>query len=145
MSDHTRRYLQSAGADGHIWRGAPTLVLTTTGRRTGQPRSTALIYGRDGDQIVVVASKRGALQHPWWYLNLIANPEVGILLAAERFTAIARTATPDEKPRLWQLMAAIWPSYLAYQKRTKRAIPVVLLTPCAAAPGSPPDARLPPS
>jgi len=145
VSDHTRRYLLSAGADGHIWRGAPTLVLTTTGRRSGLPRTIGLIYGRDGDQIVVVASKRGARQHPWWYLNLLANPQVSVQLATDRFTATARPATPDEKARLWPLMAAIWPSYLAYQKRTKRDIPVVLLTPGAPITDPTPESRVPTS
>lgn len=128
MSDHTRRYLESAGADGHLWRGAPTLVLTTRGRRTGQARSTALIYGRDGEQLVIVASKRGARTHPWWYLNLLADPRVTVQLGADRFAALARPATAEQKERLWPEMVRIWPSYARYQRRTKRDIPVVLLT-----------------
>lgn len=130
MSDHVRRYVESGGADGHFWRkGAPTLVLTTTGRRSGLPRSTALIYGRDGDRVVVVASRAGEPQHPWWYLNLQANPRVTVQIMADTFTALAAPASPDERPRLWELMSGIWPSFLRYQKRTQREIPVIVLTP----------------
>jgi len=129
LSDHVRRYVESDGADGHYWRkGAPTLVLTTTGRRSGLPRSTALIYGRDGDRVVVVASRAGARQHPWWYLNLLADPQVEVQIMADKFSAVATTAPADERLRLWDLMSAIWPSFLRYQKRAAREIPVVLLT-----------------
>ena len=127
MSDHTRRYIASDGADGHLWRGMPTLVITTRGRRSGEQRRTALIYGRDGDQYLVVASKAGADQHPWWYLNLVTSPEVGVQVGAEKFTALARSASAKEKLRLWQIMVGIWPAYERYQVKTKREIPVVIL------------------
>lgn len=127
MSDHTRRYLASDGADGHLWRGAPTLVITTRGRHSGEQRRTALIYGRDGDRYVVVASKAGAVQHPWWYVNLVASPEVGVQVGADKFTALARSALAEEKQRLWQIMVGIWPAYERYQAKTKREIPVVIL------------------
>lgn len=127
MSDHARRYIASDGTDGHIWRGVPTLVITTRGRRSGEQRCTALIYGRDGDRYIVVASKAGATQHPWWYLNLVTSPEVGVQVGAEKFRALARSASAEEKLRLWQTMVGIWPAYERYQAKTKRDIPIVIL------------------
>ena len=127
VEDHIRRYQESDGEDGHIWNGVPTLLLTTTGRRSGRFFTTPLIYGRHGDNYVVVASKGGAPRHPDWYMNLSENPEVGVQVAADRFTARARTADSDEKPGVWATMAEIWPPYDEYQTRTSRVIPVVIL------------------
>ena len=127
VAQHTRKYVETNGEEGHIWNGVPTLALTTTGRRSGKPRRTMLIYGRDGDRYIVVASKGGADQHPLWYHNLVEDPEVQVQVGAERFRARARTATPEEKPRLWKLMAEIWPAYDQYQTKTSREIPVVIL------------------
>ena len=127
VADHVRRYQESDGKDGHIWNGVPTLLLTTTGRRSGLPRTTALIYGRNGDRYLVVASRGGHPKHPAWYLNLVEQPQVQLQVAAERFEARARTATPEEKPALWATMTAIWPDYDTYQARTTRDIPVVIL------------------
>lgn len=125
--EHVRRYRETGGEVGHIWRGAPTLLLTTTGRRSGERRTTPLIYGRDGDRYVVVASKGGAPRHPAWYLNLSAEPEVEVQVLDERFRARASTAGPQERERLWRLMAGIWPAYDEYTQRTEREIPVVVL------------------
>jgi deazaflavin-dependent oxidoreductase (nitroreductase family) len=127
QADHARRYIETNGEEGHIWRGVPTLLLTTTGTRTGEPYTTPLIYGRNGDAYVIVASRGGAPAHPQWYRNLVAQPEVGLQVGAEKFTARARTATAAEKPALWQTMAAIWPAYDEYQAKTEREIPVVVL------------------
>jgi deazaflavin-dependent oxidoreductase (nitroreductase family) len=125
---HIRRYVDSDGANGHEWRpGVFTLLLTTRGRRSGQLRRTALIYGRDGDHYVVVGSVGGSARHPAWYLNLTDHPEVEVQVGPERFRATARTATPEEKPRLWELMTSIWPAYEEYQRKTERDIPVVIL------------------
>jgi deazaflavin-dependent oxidoreductase (nitroreductase family) len=124
---HVRRYVETEGRSGHRWHGVQTLLLTTRGRKTGKLRRTALIYGRDGDRYLVVASKGGAAAHPLWYRNLTADPQVQVQVGAERFTARARTASPEEKPRLWRLMAEIWPDYDRYQQRTSREIPVVVL------------------
>ena len=124
---HVESYRATGGEVGHIWKGVPTLLLTTTGRRTGERHTTPLIYGRDGDRYVVVASKGGAPQHPAWYLNLSADPDVGLQVAAERFAARARTAGPEERERLWRLMAEIWPAYDEYATKTEREIPVVVL------------------
>ena len=122
-----RRYIASGGQDGHLWEGVTTLLLTTTGRRSGQTRTTPLIYGRDGDRYLVVASRGGAPKHPSWYENLAAQPLVQVQVMADRFKARARTATAAEKPVLWKTMAAIWPPYDEYQARTPREIPVVIL------------------
>ncbi len=122
-----RRYIASGGQDGHLWEGVTTLLLTTTGHRSGQARTTPLIYGRDGDRYLVVASRGGAPKHPSWYENLAAQPLVQVQVMADRFKARARTATAAEKPALWKTMAAIWPPYDEYQARTPREIPVVIL------------------
>lgn len=127
VAEHTRQYVETNGEEGHLWRGVPTLLLTTLGRRSGKPRRTALIYGKDGDHFLVVASNGGAEDHPLWYYNLLEHPEVEVQVAGERFHARARPATADEKPRLWKLMSAIWPAYDEYQTKTSREIPVVIL------------------
>jgi deazaflavin-dependent oxidoreductase (nitroreductase family) len=127
VASHVRRYVETDGEDGHRWRGVTTLLLTTRGRKTGRLRRTALIYGRDGDRYLVVASQGGAKWNPNWYLNLAANPEVGVQAGADKFTARARTATAEEKPRLWRIMTSIWPDYDQYQARCERDIPVVIL------------------
>ena len=127
VADHVRRYSATNGEDGHLWRGAPTLILTTLGRRSRKPRRLALIYGQDGDRYIVVASKGGADQHPDWYRNLRANPAVQVQVRGERFRATARTATPEEHQALWPRMVAIWPDYNTYQAQTGRQIPLVLL------------------
>jgi deazaflavin-dependent oxidoreductase (nitroreductase family) len=128
-AEHLRRYLASGGADGHIWHGAPTLLLTTRGRRSGWLRRTPLIYGRAGDAYIVVASRGGRPEHPSWYLNLVAEPEVTIQVLDRVMAARARTACSAEKVPLWALMTKIWPAYQAYQAQTTRDIPVVSITP----------------
>lgn len=126
--EHVKRYVETNGKEGHEWRaGATVLILTTTGRRSGQRRSTPLIYGRHGDLYLVVASRGGAKEPPDWYLNLQANPEVNVQVKADRFAARARTATLEEKPALWETMTSIWPDYDVYQQRCEREIPVVIL------------------
>ena len=127
--EHVERYVASDGADGHIWRdGVPTLLLTTVGRRSGQARRTPLIYGRDGDRYLIVASKGGSDDPPEWYRNLAADPRVRIQVGPDTFDATAHTATPEEKARLWPVMTAVWPDYDAYQTKTSRDIPLVVLT-----------------
>jgi deazaflavin-dependent oxidoreductase (nitroreductase family) len=128
VADHARKYDETDGEEGHIWRGVPTLLLTTKGRRSGQPRRTALIYGRDGDDYAVVASYGGAPEHPLWYRNLETDPEVDVQVGADRFKARAHTANAEEKARLWPVMTSIWPDYDEYQKKTDRDIPVVILS-----------------
>jgi len=127
VAEHTRRYVTSNGADGHLWNGVQTLVLTTRGRRSGRLRRNALIYGTDGDAYVVVASYGGAPANPAWYSNLAADPDVTVQVGADVFAAVARTANGPEKERLWTVMAAIWPDFDKYRQKTDRDIPVVLL------------------
>jgi deazaflavin-dependent oxidoreductase (nitroreductase family) len=127
VAKHIHEYVETDGRKGHKWYGAPTLLLTTRGRKSGLRRRTALIYGRDGDNYIVVASRGGHKQHPAWYLNLAANPDVEVQVGADKFPAHARTGTAEEKARLWPLMTSIWPAYDDYQARTDREIPVVIL------------------
>lgn len=127
VSEHIQRYVATDGAEGHEWQGVPTLLLTTKGRRSGKLRRTALIYGRSGSSYLVVASQGGAPQHPAWYLNLTANPEVAVQVGAEDFVATARTASEEEKPEFWRTMTEIWAAYDEYQTKTDRPIPVVIL------------------
>jgi deazaflavin-dependent oxidoreductase (nitroreductase family) len=127
--EHVDRYVATDGQEGYEWEGAHTLILTTTGRRSGQERQSPLIFGRHGDDYLIVASKGGAPEHPAWYLNLVANPDVGVQVKGEVFRAHARTATPAERPELWAIMTKEWPAYDQYQTRTDREIPVVVLEP----------------
>lgn len=130
--DHVRAYQETDGETGYWWNGAPTLVLTTTGRRSGEPRQSALIYARDGDDYLIVASVGGSPKHPAWYLNLLADPHARLQVKAEHLDVVAHTATDEEKPRLWKIVNETWPNYDAYQERTDRVIPVVVLTPTGA-------------
>ena len=127
--EHVKVYRETNGEQGYLWNGAPILLLTTTGRKSGEARTSALIFGRDGDDLLLVASQGGAPTHPNWYHNLSANPDVEVQVEGDVFPATARTATGDEKARLWSIMTDVWPNYDAYQERTDRAIPVVVLTP----------------
>jgi len=127
-AEHVRRYLETGGEVGYRWRnGAPILILTTRGRRSGEERLKPLIFGHDDGRYVVVASKGGARHHPDWYLNLRADPDVHVQVKAERFPARARTAEGEERARLWERMAEIWPAYDDYRQKTDREIPVVVL------------------
>jgi deazaflavin-dependent oxidoreductase (nitroreductase family) len=127
--EHIERYRETGGREGHDWRGTSTLLLTTTGRRSGEPRTAPLIYGRHGDSYLIVASKGGADEPPAWYRNLQARPEAEIQVRDEVLRVRARDATPDEKPELWRIMTAEWPAYDDYQRKTDRPIPVVVLEP----------------
>jgi deazaflavin-dependent oxidoreductase (nitroreductase family) len=126
--EHIRRYRETDGEVGHIWRrGSKILLLTTKGRNTGEPRTTPLIYEEAGDDYVIVASKGGAPEHPGWYRNLAKEPQVELQVKGEVFPAHSRTATGEERARLWKLAAQQWPDYDEYQKKTDREIPVVVL------------------
>jgi deazaflavin-dependent oxidoreductase (nitroreductase family) len=127
--EHTRVYRETGGQTGYLWNGVPILLLTTTGRRSGQARTTPLIFGRDGDDYLVIASLGGAPRHPSWYLNLQTNPEAEVQVKTDHIPVIARTAGAEEKPRLWKIMRDQWPNYDVYQTRTQREIPAVILTP----------------
>ncbi|WP_329380059.1 nitroreductase family deazaflavin-dependent oxidoreductase [Streptomyces sp. NBC_01351] len=125
--DHVRAYVTTAGADGHLWHGVPTLLLTTLDRATGRTSRTPLIYGEDADRLIVMAAGYGAPDHPAWYRNLTAHPEVRLQVGAALFTATARTATPAERETYWEMMTGLWPPFEEDQERTAREIPLVIL------------------
>jgi deazaflavin-dependent oxidoreductase (nitroreductase family) len=137
MVEHANRYLTSGGADGHMYKPTqpgrpdrvPSLLLTTTGRKSGERFIFPLYYGKAGDSYIVVASKGGAPQHPGWYRNLLANPGVDVQVGTAKLKARARTATGEERTRLWQEALKFWPPYADYQKKTEREISVVVLDP----------------
>jgi deazaflavin-dependent oxidoreductase (nitroreductase family) len=124
VTEHIRRFEETGGRPRP---GVNDLLLTTRGRKSGELRRTALVYERDGGRYVLAASNRGADHHPAWYLNLLADPYVTVQAGTETFAARARPATVAERPHLWRLMVSAMPEYAAYQERTTREIPVVLL------------------
>jgi proline iminopeptidase len=126
--EHVKRYRETAGEVGHVWKeGSTILLLTTTGRRTGNETTTPLIYSLDGDTPVIVASQGGAPDDPGWFKNLVKNPEVGMQIKGDELRARARVAEGVERERLWELMNEMWPHYDDYATRTDREIPVVTL------------------
>jgi proline iminopeptidase len=126
--EHVRRYRETGGDVGHIWReGATILLLTTRGRTSGEQRTVPLIYAQDGDRYVIVASKGGAPEHPGWYQNIEKTAEVEVQVKNQRFAARARLAHGEERERLWRLANTVWKHYDEYAKRTQREIPVVIL------------------
>ena len=137
ISDHLKRYLETEGADGHMWDSGPvggpgllpTLLLTTTGRRSGKSITMPVVYGEAGGNYVVVASKGGAPNHPGWYLNLAAHADVEVQVREDRFPAKARTAIGDERTALWTQMEAIFPPLNDFQGKIEREIPVIVLEP----------------
>ena len=126
--EHVRRYRETGGEVGHDWReGSTVLLLTTTGRKTGEARTIPLIYAQDGDRYVIVASKGGAPEDPGWYRNLVKTPDVELQVKDDVFAAHARTAAGDERERLWAKANEVWPHYEEYAQKTDREIPVVVL------------------
>jgi deazaflavin-dependent oxidoreductase (nitroreductase family) len=108
----------------------PTLLLTTTGRKSGEPRPAPLLYGEVGESYVIIASKAGLPTHPAWYLNLEANPDCELMVGPKSVSARARVAEGEERERLWEQMAEMYPPYREYQERAgARTIPVVVLDP----------------
>jgi deazaflavin-dependent oxidoreductase (nitroreductase family) len=138
MVDHANRYLSSGGTEGHMYTvtppgrsemTVPSLLLTTTGRKSGDKYMFPLFYGKTGDSYIVVASKGGAPEHPGWYRNILANPDVEVQVGPAKMKARARTATGEERKRLWEKSLEFWPPYADYQLKTEREIPVVVLDP----------------
>jgi deazaflavin-dependent oxidoreductase (nitroreductase family) len=126
--EHVRRYRETDGEEGHDWqKGSTVLILTTKGRRSGEPRSTPLIYRPYNGYNLVVASKGGSDEPPAWYRNIEADPEVEVQVKGDRYPARARPAGPGEKPDMWRTMTDMWPDYDEYQESTEREIPVVVL------------------
>ena len=138
MLEHANRYLASGGSDGHMYkvtvpeRGeitVPALLLTTAGRKSGDKFIFPLFYGTDGGGYFVIASKGGAPQHPGWYRNILANPDVEVQVGTKKMNARARTTEGEERLRLWKKALEFWPPYADYQLKTEREIPVVVLDP----------------
>ena len=138
IAEHIQLY-RTDPESAHMWDSAPlggpgllpTLLLTTRGRKSGEPRALPLIYGAEGDGYVVIASKGGAPTHPLWFRNLEATPECELQVGAKQVSASARVAEGEERERLWKKMVEIYPPYTDYQKATERTIPVVVLDPAA--------------
>ena len=107
--------------------GAPLLLLTTVGRKSGEVRTLPLVYGKDGDELFIIASKAGDDKHPHWFLNLEANPKVTVEVGTEKFEATARITEEEDRARLFAQMAAAMPNFKEYQEKTDRKIPVVRL------------------
>jgi deazaflavin-dependent oxidoreductase (nitroreductase family) len=126
---HIALYRRTGGKLGGRYRGSPVLLLTTTGRRSGQPRTMPLLYIDDGNRKVVAASYLGADHHPAWYHNLLAHPEVTVQAGSSVQRMRAEVADSEERARLWSPLAAMYPTYDDYQSKTERQIPVVVLTP----------------
>jgi deazaflavin-dependent oxidoreductase (nitroreductase family) len=127
--EHVRQYEATGGKVGHDWNGASCLILHTVGRKSGEIRKLPLIYGRDGDAYVIVASKGGAPEDPGWYRNLVAHPDITIQVRDKLIAVTAHTGSAEERARVWPIMTAHWPDYDKYQQKTERQIPVVLLRP----------------
>ncbi len=140
IADHVRLYLDSGGKEGHMWDSSalggpgvlPSLLIVTQGRKTGRFMTLPLIYGETDDGYVIVASRGGAADHPGWYLNLMANPEIDIQVGTARKRVRARDTSGDEREKLWKLMRDIYPIYDDYQANTERVIPVLVLEPIEA-------------
>jgi deazaflavin-dependent oxidoreductase (nitroreductase family) len=138
MVEHANRYISSGGSNGHMYKvtppglsemTVPSLLLTTTGRKSGEKFIFPLFYGEDGGKYFVIASKGGAPEHPGWYRNILADPVVEVQVGTKKLKARARTADGAERTRLWKKSLDFWPPYADYQTKTQREIPVVVLEP----------------
>jgi deazaflavin-dependent oxidoreductase (nitroreductase family) len=138
MVDHANRYLSSGGSEGHMYKMAqpgrpeitvPSLLLTTTGRKSGEKFIFPLFYGEDKGKVFIIASKGGAPEHPGWYKNIEANPLVEVMVGTKKYQAKAHTVSGAERERLWEKSLTFWPPYADYKKKTDREIPVVVLDP----------------
>ncbi len=125
--NHVKVYRETNGETGYLWNGVPTLLLTMTGRKTGQKRTIPIIYRQVGDKYVIIASKGGSATHPVWYLNILDDPHVEVQIKGDVFKATTRTAESPEREELWAEAVSAWPNYDLYQSRTTRLIPVVVI------------------
>jgi deazaflavin-dependent oxidoreductase (nitroreductase family) len=124
---HVRAYRLSGGRIAGSYRGSPVLLLDHIGRRTGRKHTSPLIYARDGDAFVIVASKGGSHKDPLWWLNLKERPRTTVQVGSEKREVIARQAPPEEKKRLWPVVVGVYAPYDSYQRRSSRDIPVIML------------------
>lgn len=127
--EHIRLYRETNGEVGYLWNGAPILLMTSQGRKSGEPRTIAIIFTQYGDSWVIIASRGGSPTHPLWYLNVAEDPNVTVQIKGDVYEATARTAPSPERETIWAEAIKTWPSYDIYQSRTDRQIPVVVLTP----------------
>ena len=126
---HVRAYRASRGRIGRSYRGAPVLLLDHVGRKSGRHMTSPLIYGEDGENLIIVASFGGAPRDPAWWPNLKAHPETTVNVYGDVRRVRARQASAEEKARIWPTMVAVYSPYEDYQRRTERDIPVVILEP----------------
>ena len=130
-NDHNRRLIEefraNRGKIGGPFDGRPLLLLTTTGARSGQPRTTPMMYIPDGDRLLVIASNLGSPTHPDWYYNLVAHPEVTVEVGIETFAATAVVTEGEERHRLWTRIVELYPFFVDHQAKTTREIPVIAL------------------
>jgi proline iminopeptidase len=136
INRHIDAYLRTGGKLGHLvdftpagHAETPCLILQTTGRKSGKTLNLPLIYGKDGENFIIVASKGGASAHPAWFFNLEADPDVKFQVLDAKYSAKAKIAGPGDRQRLFDMMAKVFPPYIDYQKKTEREIPVVILEP----------------
>ena len=132
-ADQVRQYEESGGQEGNTMRGVPVIILWTRGRSSGSVRKSPLMRVKDGDRYAVVASKGGAPDHPAWYVNMVADPHVSLQDGPEVRDYVARELTGDEKTEWWAKATAVWPDYDAYQEKTDREIPLLVLEPVESA------------
>jgi deazaflavin-dependent oxidoreductase (nitroreductase family) len=125
--EHVRVYRETNGEKGYLWNGSPILLITTKGRKSGQPRTIPIIFTPVGDKYVIIASKGGSPEHPLWYRNILEEPKVQVQVKGDVFDAVARTAPSPEREQLWAEATKNWPNYDTYQTRTTRQIPVVVI------------------
>jgi len=128
-SSHAFLYRLSKGRLGGSFRGAPVLLITTVGRKTGKKRTTPLLYAKDGNRLALVASNGGRDRDPSWWTNLRHNPQAQVQIKGDRWTAKAEKANSNEEARLWPVLTKMYPAYDRYQRKTKRELPIVILTP----------------
>ena len=127
--EHVRVYRETNGERGYIWNNVTILLITTKGRRSGEPRTIPIIFTPHNDGWLIIASRGGSPTHPTWYLNILEDPNVHIQVKGDHYQAVARTATPAERDHLWAKCVKTWPNYDIYQSRTSRQIPVVVIEP----------------
>ena len=124
---HVKVYRETSGEQGYLWNGVPILLLTTTGRKSGEPRTIPIIFTPYKNSFVIIASKGGSPEHPKWYLNILDNPQVTVQVKADVFKAVTRSAQPPEREAIWAEAVKSWPNFDVYQSRTTRQIPVVVI------------------
>lgn len=130
MGGHAKIYRATGGRVGYRVPGLPQmLLLDHVGAKTGTRRTTPLVFGRDGQNVILVASKGGHPKNPAWFHNLVAHPDVSIQIGSQRTDVHARVAAPEERERLWRLMVGVYSGYEGYRRRTEREIPLVVLEP----------------